>query len=71
MRKVNAGVRPMNVMDRTFAMRAEAEAAARQAVRKRHRIKLILAGLICALAFAAFYYWWTHLCGSCGVGLLP
>jgi multidrug resistance efflux pump len=61
----------MNIMDRTFAMRADLEAATRQAARKRHRIKLILAGLICVLAFAAFYYWWTHLCGSCGIGLLP
>jgi fatty acid desaturase len=70
MRKVNAGVRAMNVMDRTFSMRADIEAATRQAARRRRRIKLILAGLVAVLAFAAFYYWWTHLCGSCGIGLV-
>jgi ferric-dicitrate binding protein FerR (iron transport regulator) len=61
----------MNVMDRSFSMQADREAATRQAARQRRRVKLVLAGLVAVLAFAAFYFWWTHLCGSCGVWLAP
>jgi multidrug resistance efflux pump len=61
----------MNVIDRRFSAEADHVATKLAAARKRRRFKLVLAGLIAVLALAAFYFWWTHLCGSCGVGLLP
>ena len=62
----------MNVIDRSFSVKAAHEAAKLAASRRRRRIALLF-GFALTLAAAAVYVWATMLCGDCGgpAGLPP
>lgn len=63
----------MNVIDRSFSVKAAHEAAKLAAARRRRRRIALLFGLALTLAAAAVYVWATMLCGDCGgpAGLPP
>jgi hypothetical protein len=56
----------MNVMDRSFSVRAAHEAEKLAAARRRRRRIALLVFLALTFAAAAIYVWATMLCGDCG-----
>jgi hypothetical protein len=63
----------MNVMDRSFSVRAEQAKAKQRAARERRRMFALAIAAALIVLGAAFYVVWSFtLCGDCGApGLLP